>query len=129
MKKLFDFNKILKDVGLDTKIFIYLALKTAADDFDSYEANYTLSNLPPITIHGHVRSITPEALVWKQYGLHQNGAVEVITQSKHRTLFENANKITINNIEYQVFKEGTGNRSIMQDRPLDMLRVILTRAG
>lgn len=129
MKKITAISKLLKDKEFTTKIRIFFSTKTAGDDYDPYEANYTFSNLNPLTIKGYVRDISPEALVWKQYGLANVGAKEIICDEKYKTWFENCNKIEIDNIEYQVFKEGTGNRNIIIKRPYQMIRVVVTRNG
>lgn len=127
MKKLFDVNNLLKNSEFSTKIYVYMSTKSAGDDYDGYEANYVYTNLNPIIIKGYVREISSEALVWKQYGLHNVGAVEVICESKYRNYFEFSNKIIIDNAEYQVFKEGTGSKSLIQNRPYKLIRVILNR--
>lgn len=129
MKKLPNVINIIKSTEFSTKIYIYMSTKTAGEDFDSYEGNYTFSNLNPYTIRGYVREVSPEALVYKQYGLHQMGAVEVICEAKYKNYFVLSNKIIIDSIEYQVFKEGTGNKALIQSRPYNLLRVILNRNG
>jgi len=110
-----------------TKISIFFSTKTYGDDYDSYNDNYTFTNLNPLTIKGYVTEISAEALVWKQYGLKATGAVEVLCQKKYRTWFENCNKIVIDSNEYEVMREGVGNRVQIQDRPYQLIRVILNR--
>ncbi len=122
-----DLLKILKDKELLTKVYLFFSSKTAGDDFDPYEKNYINSNLNPLVIKAYVREITPEALVWKQYGLHQMGAKEILCEEKYRNWFEKCNKIQIDNITYQVFKEGTGNRTLIAKRPMKMIRVVVSR--
>ena len=65
-----------------------MSTKTAGDDFDPFEKNYTYSTLNPKVITGYVRDIQPEALVWKEYGLSQVGAKEVLCDKKYRNWFE-----------------------------------------
>ena len=124
-KKLSYINKLIKQNS--TKIYIYFATKMAGDDFDPYEQNYTYTNLNPVTIKGYVRQITPEALVWKQYGLREMGAKEIICDKRYRNWFEKCNKIEINGEKFQVFKEGTGNRCIIQERPFNLIRVVINK--
>jgi len=106
---------------------LYFSSKYAGDDFDPEEANYTYTELNPITIYGVVREISSEALVWKQYGLKETGAVEIITDVKHKVKFEGCTKIKIDSEEYQVYREGTGGRALIQARPAKLMRVILQR--
>jgi len=119
--------KILKNANFTTKITIYFSTKSAGDDFDPYEDNYTYSNLNPLTIKGYVTELSPEALVWKQYGLQEIGAKEVLCDSKYADWFRKANKIVIDGDEYSIFKEGVGNRAIIQKRPMKLIRVVLQK--
>lgn len=129
MRKIPAIKKLLKDKDLMTKIRIFFSTKAAGDDFDPYEDNYQFTNLNPITIKGYVRDVSPEALVWKQYGLDNVGAKEIICEEKYKTWFENCSKIEIDSIEYQVFREGTGNRSLIVKRPYQLIRVVVTKNG
>lgn len=106
-----------------------MATKAAGDDFSPYEANYTYTNMSPIIIRAYVREVSPEALVYKQYGLHRMGAKEIICELKYRDLFTNCNKVVIENDEYQVFREGVGSRALIQERPYNMMRVVLSKNG
>jgi len=127
MRKIKDFYNLLKHSNYTTKVKIYFAIPVAGDDYDSYEQNYTYSNLNPITIKAYVSQISPEALVWKQYGLKEIGAVEIITEKRYKNYFEKCNKIEIDDEEYEVFKEAVGNRSIISERPYNLIRVILNK--
>jgi len=129
MKKILAINKLLTNKEFSTKIRIFFSSKSAGDDYDPYENNYTFSNLNPITIKGYVRELSPEALVWKQYGLANLGAKEILCSDRYRTWFENCNKVEIDGDEYQVFREGTGNRVIISKRPYKLIRVVITRNG
>lgn len=127
MEKLKYINRLLADPSLTTKIRLYFSHTTAGDYYDDYEKNYETTNLTPQTIRGYVTQISPEALIWKEYGLHNIGAKEVICKAKYKGWFEKANKIEIDGEEYQVFKDGTGTNVIIQDRPYQLLRVALKR--
>ena len=127
MKKLKLANNIFKDTQFSTKVYLTFSSKIAGDAFDPYEKNYTKVNLNPTVIRAYVREINPEALVWKQYGLQNIGAMEILTEAKYEPYFEKCSKITIDGHNYEVFKEGTGGRSIMSKRPFQTLRVVVTR--
>ena len=127
MKKISEIRDLLKDSEFTTKVRIYFSTKSAGDDYDTYENNYTFSNLNPLTIKAYVREVSPEALVYKQYGLAQTGAVELVCEDRWKNAFENANKIEIDDIEYQVFREGTGQRTLISKRPNKLLRVVLSK--
>jgi hypothetical protein len=65
--------------------------------------------------------------VYKSYGLHEQGAVEVLCSDRYKEWFERCSKIIINTKEYQVFKEAAGQRAIITNRPFKMIRVVLSR--
>ena len=126
-KKLKIAHDIFKDNSISSKIYIYLAYQTAGDDYDPYEKRMVKANLNPIVIKGYVRDINPEALVWKQYGLANIGAKEILCDTKYDSYFRKCEKIVIDNEKYQVFHEGTGNKAIIQKRPFQMMRVVVSR--
>ena len=127
MKKNTFIEKKLKDSEFTTKIYLYMSSTTAGDDYDPYEANYTYSNLNPLTVKGYVRELTPETAFYKQYGLHQSGMKEIICKDRWRNAFERCNKIEIDDIEYQPFKSGTGGKTLITKRPHHLIRVVVSR--
>jgi hypothetical protein len=122
-----EINNLLKNSNLSTKIFLYFSTKTAGDYYDSYEQNYTYTNLNPLCIKGYVRDIKAEALVWKQYGLSEIGAKEILCEEKYASRFRLCNKIEINGDAYQVYKEAQGNRLLIESRPFKLIRVIVQK--
>ena len=120
-------DKILKDSNLSTKISIYFGYTTFGDDYDSYENNTVDAKLNPKTIKAYVRDVSPEALVYKQYGLHEVGAKEILCDARYKEWFLKCSKITIDGDEYQVYKEATGQRAIITSRPFQTIRVVVSR--
>lgn len=116
---------ILKDRQFTDKISLYFSNKVAGENFDPYEKNYEITIFNAQTILGKVTEITPEALVWKQYGLTKAGAVEIITDAKYANWFRNARKIVIEPDEYSLYAEGLGNRALITNRPKNLIRVVL----
>jgi len=122
-----DVDRILNDSNLSTKIKIYFSYREYGDDYDPEEANYTDAKLNPKTIRGVVSEISPQALVYKSYGLHEIGAKEIICSSRYKEWFLKCAKITINDEEYQIFKEAAGSRAIISDRRFKTIRVVIAR--
>jgi hypothetical protein len=124
-------NKFIEDLldhsYLTTKISIYFATKSADESFDSEEKNWSYTNLNPQTIRGYVREIDPSKLIWKQYGLSEMGAVEVLCSDKYENWFRNCNRIVINEKDYHVFKENVGNRVLITLRPFKLMRIVLKK--
>jgi len=127
MKENDDIVRILESDDFCTKIFIYMATPSYAEDYDKYEQNTTKTNLNPITIKGYVRDISPEKLYWKQYGKVEGGGKEVICKAKYADLFRNANKIVIDGDEYSCYKEGVGGNAGILKRPFQTIRVTLVK--
>ena len=83
-------------------------------------------NLNPIIVTGLVRSIIPETAFYKQYGQHIDGVKEIVCHARFKDLFVNANKIVIDDVDYQTFKDA-GRKLMITDRPLNTIRVIVSR--
>jgi len=109
-----------------TKVYFYFATKYAGEDYDPMEKNWSYTNLNPRAIKMYVREISSESLVWRQMGMQETGAVEILCEDKYKNWFMVANKIVINSDEYEVYKEGTG-RVMIQQRPYKIIRVILRK--
>ena len=122
-----DVSKILKHTDFTSKITIYFSSKTAGADYDPYEQNYTYTNLNPITIRGFVSELSAEALVYKHYGLQNLGMKEILCDARYKKYFQNCNKLTIDGDNYTVFKEGTGNKTMISNRSNKLIRVVVTR--
>lgn len=127
MKKLDQLHDLLKDPEYTEKIQISFPVLTAGADYDPESRNYTSANLAPHTIRGIVTEVTSTSLVWKQYGLSESGAVEVVTEDKYKTWFEKASRIRIYSTDYAVYREGTGNRAIIKRLPNKLIRVTLSK--
>ena len=127
MKRLPDLDRLLTDSEFSTKVSLYMSTKTAGDDYDPREKNYTYTNLNPVTIKVYAREITPESAFYRQYGTAKAGAMELICKDTYRTWFENAKRIVINSTEYETYKDATGARVSIVGRPYKMIRVILSR--
>lgn len=120
-------NDLLKNSNLTTKITIYFSTKSVGEDFDSREKNYEYSNLNPQTIKGYVRDIKPESLFWRQIGVSEVGAKEIICEEKYGDWLKIANKIEIDGNEYHVYRENVGNRFLISQMPFKLIKVILQK--
>lgn len=128
-KKNIELTKILKSREFSTDIKLYFSTRTVGDDFDPEEKNYTYTNLNPITIKGYVRDIKMEALVWKQYGLSEVGAKEVLVEDKYADWFRKCNKVVIDGDDFTVYKEATGNRLLITKLPLKIVKIVLQKTS
>jgi hypothetical protein len=128
-KKNKQINDLLKNSNLTTKITIYFSTKTYGEDYDSREKNFTYTNLNPQTIKGYVRDIKPESLFWRQIGVSETGAKEVICEEKYGDWFRTCNKIEIDGDEFHVYKENVGNRVLITKLPFKLIKCVLTKVN
>lgn len=127
MKRVSELHNLLKHSEFSKKVQIIFATVTTGDDYDPEYKNFTKTNLSPLTVRAVVRQISPEALVWKQYGLSNIGALELLTEKRYKTWFENAAELIIDEVKYVVFKDGTGSKAIIQERFNDIIRVVINK--
>lgn len=120
-------RNLFRDKNLTKKVQLYFHTLTAGEDFDPEEKNYTETDLNPVTLKAIVTQVSPEALVWKQYGLAETGAVEILADKVHINKFKICSRVVIEGDEFQVFKDGTGDRALIQERSGNLIRVILQR--
>jgi len=124
---------MLKDYTAE-KITLYFAMEVAEEGYDDFEQNTTPSNLNPKTIRGYIHRITPEQLIYKQYGLSNMGALEIIVDDKYYNWFKLANKITIEDNDFRVMREGNADGTpsnprgtVVAKRAFKMVRLVLVR--
>jgi len=127
MKRVLDFQNLLRDRNLTKKVLVYFAERSYEDGYDPYENLPTYTNGNPLTFRAYVSQLSPTSLVWKGYGLKEEGSVELVCDKRFRNWLENANKIEIDGDEYQVFKEGSGRRSIITTVAFNLIKAILQR--
>jgi len=119
--------KTIEDSGLTSKIQLFFSSKSVGSEYDPYEKNYTYTNQNPRTIKGYVTEIDPTKLIYKQYGLSELGMIDVICNSKYSDWFKICNKVEVNGKKYTVYKEATGNRAMITELPLKLIRVTLKK--
>lgn len=128
MKSLKFINELIEKEEFTTKITFYFATPSYPENYDKYENNLEYTNLNPLSIKGYVREISPESLVWRQMGLQEMGAKEIICKERYREWFLKTNKIVIDSDNYTVMKEGTGGNVLISKRPYGLIRVVLSKA-
>lgn len=126
-KRLPFIKKLLSEKETASKVYLYFSTKTTGDDYDNYEKNYIYTDLNPLCIKAYIREVSPQALVYKQYGLAETGAKELICDSKYKTWFEKCNRVVIDDKDYQVYKEASSSRALITERPFKTLYVVLAK--
>jgi hypothetical protein len=121
-------KRTIESSNFSTKIRLYFSQRSVGEFYDPYENNYSYTNLNPITIKGYVRDISPDALIWKQYGLSEIGAKEILCDNKYVSWFKLCNKVEIDSDTYQVYKEAQGNRFMITEEPFKISKIIVVKA-
>ena len=125
-----DFEKLMLKDYTATKITLYFAIKSADDGWDDFEQNLTTTNLNPKTIRGYIHEVTPQQRIYKQYGLSNIGAQEIICDDKYLDWFKTANKIEIEDVEYRVLSVGNAESNkggLVTKRAFKMAKIVLVR--
>ena len=129
-KRLMDTNQIFKDRYQEIYIDFYFAKKVTKNGYDEFENNLSDEIISMQTINqAYSREITAERLVYKQYGLKELGALEILCDARYTDYFKLASKIVINSEEYEVFSNGLGDKSLIQKIPFNMIKVTITKKG
>jgi len=128
-KRHIEIEKLLRSNYLSKKIEIYFSTKVAEEGYDPYEENYTKSELNPAIIKGYVRDVKPESLIWKQYGLSEIGAKEIIVEERYAEWFRNCMKVKISSDEYHVYTEAQGNRFVITGMPFKLVKIVLKKVA
>jgi len=88
-------------------IFIYPGKERQSDKFDETK---TITMLSPIPVKALVKDFSPKALVWKDYGVKEIGAKQVMVEPQNKSLIENCVKLIIRDEEYTVFKDAASSK-------------------
>lgn len=129
IKKTFrqDIREIVDRGEFKTKVQIIFGRKSAGEDFDQYQKNYTFTNLAPITIYALVREPNADSLVYRQLGQVGLGAIEIVCNDKYYDWFKKCTKIRVNAQEYVVYKDSTGIHALLQKRVGGLMRTLLQK--
>jgi hypothetical protein len=111
MENRIDLFGLLKQEGKLTKILVYPAITKEIDPI-SHEKEKVFLN--PITIDAYVRDVSPEALVWRYYGVIPIGSKEFICEKRWEETIKSASRITINDEEYKTLWNDSKGFSILE---------------
>ncbi len=104
------FDEFFRKYRITALVFLRGA-KTREDNFDPFrETGFVQQNQNPLPVKILTKTISPNSLVFREMGLTEAGALQIILQDKDVTLIKNSEKITIDNIEYYVFNQAVGNK-------------------
>lgn len=85
--------------------------KTKEEDFDPFRnTGFVQQNQNPLPVKVLTKTISPTSLVFKEIGLTEAGAIQIILHDRDVGLIKNSEKVIIENREYYVFNDAVGNK-------------------
>ena len=128
-KRFKNLTKVLKNKKFMTKIQVYFSYEFVPDYYDPYENNTETLNLNAKTIKGYVSKMQQTSLIWKEYGLQETGAVQVLCDKQYKNYFMNCVKAEIDGQEYTVYRDTEGNRQTITENKAGFITVVLSKKG
>lgn len=128
-KRLIDVSSLFKDRYEQVAIECYFSKQVVNAGSDELEMKYSNETTGMRVINeAFIRELSAERLVYKQYGLKELGALEILCDARYTDWFKLATKIVVNNTEYEVYSDKLSNNgSLIQKRPFNMIRVTITK--
>lgn len=113
------------------KIHVYLrASQIKGNDYHpKYNVAYTKTNQNPITIKAIIRDETANKLVIKNIGLTAVGAKSIIIKNSDVNTIKLAEKIVINNENYEIYNSAVGKKFQVYDVCFGYSKIIIFKSG
>jgi len=128
-KRIKNISRLLKNNKFMTKIQLYFSYESIPDWYDPYENVTETLILNPKTVKGYVSEIQITSLIWKEYGLQEMGAVQVLCDKQYKNYFMDCTKAEIDGQEFTVYKDTEGNRQNITENKAGFITVILSKKG
>ncbi len=94
-----------------TALVFLRGAKTREEDFDPFRnTGFVQQNQNPLPVKVLTKTVSPNSLVFKEIGLTEAGAIQIILHDRDVELIKNSEKIIIENKEYYVFNDAVGNK-------------------
>lgn len=100
--------------------------KSVGTYYDPYRnVGYTKTKQNPFSIQAIARDISPERLIYKEFGIAEAGAKELIIHKRDVNLIRISERIEIDDEDYYVYNDKIGNKLQIFKRSFDYYRVII----
>lgn len=107
-QKLFD--QIFRDKHKKALVFLRGA-KTKEENFDPFRnVGYVQQNQNPLPVKVLTQTITPSSLIFREMGLTETGAIQIILANRDVELFKNSERIVIDKKDYYVYRDAVGGK-------------------
>lgn len=126
-------NKIFEELfrkrqgTVKVKVFMKSS-KSIGTNYDPFRnTNYTKTKQNPIFIQALVRDVSPEKLIYKEMGVSETGAKELVIHSRDVNAIKISERIEIDGENYYIYNDRVGNKLQIFKRSFDYYRVIIFR--
>jgi len=122
-KKIFD--NVFLDHSIKIRVFLR-ASKVKGDNFDPFrQTQFDETSQNPLFVDAITKSVSPNELLLKSFGLTEAGALQIIIKENDLSLIKLSQKIIIDNEEYYVRNDAVGGKLQVFDRPFGYKRIII----
>ena len=122
------FDQVFRDKHKKAFVFLRGAKSKDANFDPDRDTGYVQQNQNPLTVKVLTQTITPNSLVFREMGLTEAGAIQIILADRDVELFKNSEKITIDNSDYYVYKDLVGGKVlILPTQFASFSKIILSR--
>lgn len=121
------FDQIFRDQS--QKVAIHLrSSKSKGNNYDPFrDLSYEITKSNPLWVRALIRQITSNALIFKEMGLTESGALQIIIKKNDLSLVKMAERIEIDGEKYYLFQDAIGNKFQTFQLPVSYTKVILSR--
>ena len=103
-------DEIFADYAQDIKV-IFRGTKTKSDNYDPFrDVGYEESTQNPIYIKAITKSVSFNALVFKEIGLIESGAKNIIVKDSDVDFLKLCQKLIINEQPYYIYHDAVGSK-------------------
>lgn len=104
------FNQIFRQHH--KKALVYLrSSKTKVNNFDPLrDTGFVQQKQNPLPVKVLTQTITPSSLIFREMGLTETGAIQIILADRDVELFKNSEKITIDGKDYYIYRDAVGGK-------------------
>lgn len=120
-------DKIFREYSI--KIAVYLKTQnTKGDNFDPFRnLGYEITKQNPVWLQALIKDVAPNSLIYRQFGLTEAGAKQILIKKEDIPFIRLSEKITIDNINYYIYNDAVGNKLQIFELPFNYSKVIIFR--
>jgi len=122
-------SQLLRDFGSYVDVFLTSGKTKGINYNPKYATGKSKTNQNPVTINAYVRDKSSNSLIINKLGLVAVGAKEIIVTENDSSYFLNAERVQIDEEDYEVYNSATGNKVQMYNLDFGYKAIILFKKG